>query len=173
MHPILFHIGPYPVFSYGVFIILGLPSLGNYFAPALAAASAVWRVGCTMKRKVYATDQERKSDQLHGCIIFPLVNLILAFCFRPAMGVGFIASTALTMIAVVVLGCLLVTSCVTGFAVAIPLGGAEDSTEGTPVAHLLGCLVFFVLFLGGLYWLYRWAHAAYRTGGRHRSEMAR
>jgi phosphatidylglycerol:prolipoprotein diacylglycerol transferase len=27
---------------------LGLPSLGNYYAPALAAASVVWRVGCTL-----------------------------------------------------------------------------------------------------------------------------
>jgi phosphatidylglycerol:prolipoprotein diacylglycerol transferase len=134
MHPILFYVGPYPVFSYGVFITLGLitlytialvparragwewkhllpvaagvmvggvfgarllhlvvepdrlvelldfyslfrpgtpgniiglmvggylgglavreslelPSLGNYYAPALAAASVVWRVGCTL-----------------------------------------------------------------------------------------------------------------------------
>ena len=134
MHPILFYVGPYPVFSYGVFVTLGLmtlyavaliparragrewehllpmaagvmsggvfgarlshlivepdrlvelldfyslfrpgtpgniiglmiggylgglvvreslelPSLGNYYAPALAAASAVWRVGCTL-----------------------------------------------------------------------------------------------------------------------------
>jgi phosphatidylglycerol:prolipoprotein diacylglycerol transferase len=134
MHPILFHVGPYPVFAYGVFITLGLialyaialvparragrewghllpvaagvlvggvfgarlshlvvepakfaelldfyslfrpgtpgnivglmiggylgglavreslelPPLGNYYAPALAAASVVWRVGCTL-----------------------------------------------------------------------------------------------------------------------------
>jgi phosphatidylglycerol:prolipoprotein diacylglycerol transferase len=27
---------------------LGLPSLGNYYAPALAAASVVWRVGCVL-----------------------------------------------------------------------------------------------------------------------------
>jgi phosphatidylglycerol:prolipoprotein diacylglycerol transferase len=27
---------------------LGLPSLGNYFAPALAAASVLWRVGCVL-----------------------------------------------------------------------------------------------------------------------------
>jgi phosphatidylglycerol:prolipoprotein diacylglycerol transferase len=27
---------------------LGLPSLGNYYAPALAAASVLWRVGCVL-----------------------------------------------------------------------------------------------------------------------------
>jgi phosphatidylglycerol:prolipoprotein diacylglycerol transferase len=27
---------------------LGLPSLGNYYAPALAAASVVWRIGCVL-----------------------------------------------------------------------------------------------------------------------------
>lgn len=27
---------------------LGLPSVGNYFAPALAAASVMWRVGCVL-----------------------------------------------------------------------------------------------------------------------------
>jgi prolipoprotein diacylglyceryltransferase len=27
---------------------LGLPSLGNYFAPALAAASVLWRIGCVL-----------------------------------------------------------------------------------------------------------------------------
>jgi phosphatidylglycerol:prolipoprotein diacylglycerol transferase len=27
---------------------LGLPSLGNYFAPALAAASVLWRIGCLL-----------------------------------------------------------------------------------------------------------------------------
>jgi len=27
---------------------LGLPSLGNYFAPALAAASVMWRIGCVL-----------------------------------------------------------------------------------------------------------------------------
>lgn len=134
MRPVLFHIGPYPVFAYGVFILagmallfvltaqlaredgrklervfpiglgvlvgavvgarlshlivepgklnqlldfyslfrpgtpgnilgimlcgylgglavrysLGLPSTGNYFAPALVAASVVWRTGCTL-----------------------------------------------------------------------------------------------------------------------------
>jgi len=130
MHPILFHAGPYPVFSYGVFITLGLivlyaialvparragweweqllpiasgvlvggvcgmrlshvvvepdrfvelldfysgatgnivglvvggylggtvvqkslgyPAMGNYYAPAMAATSVVWRIGCTL-----------------------------------------------------------------------------------------------------------------------------
>ncbi len=27
---------------------LGLPSLGNYYAPALAAASVLWRIGCVL-----------------------------------------------------------------------------------------------------------------------------
>jgi len=134
MRPILFHIGPYPIFSYGLFVVLGLitlytialtlarraghtwdgiisialgvgvggvfgarlshlivepdhltelldfyslfqpgtpgnilglmiggygggvvvrdslrlPPMGNYYAPAIAAASVVWRVGCTL-----------------------------------------------------------------------------------------------------------------------------
>jgi phosphatidylglycerol---prolipoprotein diacylglyceryl transferase len=32
----------------GVRRSLGLPSLGNYYAPALAAASVLWRIGCVL-----------------------------------------------------------------------------------------------------------------------------
>ena len=32
---------------------LGLPSLGNYYAPALAAASVLWRVGCVLAGACY------------------------------------------------------------------------------------------------------------------------
>lgn len=35
---------------------LGLPSLGNYFAPALAAAGVVWRIGCTLGGCCYGVE---------------------------------------------------------------------------------------------------------------------
>lgn len=142
MHPVLFYLGPYPVFSYGVFVLLGLivlftvalnsarragleweaigplalgvgvggvfgarlshlfvepdkletlldfyslfrpgtpgnivglmvggffgglmvryslnlPSQGNFYAPAMAAASVVWRVGCTLAGCCYGKE---------------------------------------------------------------------------------------------------------------------
>lgn len=144
MRPVLFHIGPYPIFSYGVFVLLGivllftltarlaeaggqklersfpvglgvlvgavfgarlshllvepdkidqlldfyslfrpgtpgnilglmlggylggwavrqsleLPSVGNYYAPALAVTSVVWRIGCTMAGCCYGTETD-------------------------------------------------------------------------------------------------------------------
>lgn len=35
---------------------LGLPSTGNYFAPALAAAGVVWRIGCTLAGCCYGVE---------------------------------------------------------------------------------------------------------------------
>ena len=139
-------------------------------------------------KKVYATDQERKSDQRLGCIAFPLVNgaiwmgwlvvtegliidanlfalglgaawfvngiiFILAFLFRPALGVGYIVSIALILVAVMMLGGLCLVSCFAGYAVALPLD--------IVITHVLGYLVALVLFFVGLRFFYRWAHAAY------------
>ena len=140
-------------------------------------------------KKVYTTDQERKSDQRLGCIAFPLVNgaiwlgwliateglteidvipwawalgaawfvngiiFILAFLFRPSLGVGYIVSIALILVAVMMLGCIFLVSCFAGLAVALPLDIA--------ITHVLGYLVALVLLFGGLRFFYRWAHAAY------------
>jgi WD40 repeat protein len=143
-----------------------------------------------MKRKVYASDRERKSNQLRGAIAFPLVNvplwlitgsllgwaertyggsptydsvhtpilllpwfvngliLTLVFLLRPQMGVGYIASIFLIIGAGIVLGGLFVVTCV----LSLPAWFL-----GAP-----GPLLFLALFLGGLYYLCRWAAAAYR-----------
>jgi len=142
-----------------------------------------------MKRQVYTTDRERKSDQLLGAIAFPVVNLILllitlllraraveslgsfgydpvsigilllpwvvnglvltlAFLFRPQIGVGYLASIALIIVASVVLGAWLVGACI----ISLPgwfLG---------PV----GPVLFFVIFLVGLVYIARGASNAFR-----------
>jgi hypothetical protein len=81
-----------------------------------------------MKRKVYTTDRERKTDQIIGFAAFPLVNaalwfamdrlladhvrgniwslpwlvnalvLVLAFLFRPQMGIAYVACIGLLCI---------------------------------------------------------------------------
>jgi len=72
---------------------LGLPSTGNFFAPALAAASVVWRVGCTMAGCCHgvATDLpwgiELDGEIVHPTMIYELAfNLLLLgvlFYLRP------------------------------------------------------------------------------------------
>ena len=172
MHPVLFYIGPFPVFSYGVFILLGLivlyavaltlgrcagfkweqlvptalgvgvgglfgarlshlivepdrlielldfyslfrpgtpdniiglmmggylgglvvrhrlglPSLGNYYALALAAASVVWRIGCTLGGCCYGKETglpwaiHLAGASRHPTMIYEgLFNLLLLF----------------------------------------------------------------------------------------------
>lgn len=148
-------------------------------------------------KKVYTTDQERKSDRLRGCIIFPLVNgalwvfalmadsllpeanrlfclmawpvngiiLTWAFSSRPEVGAGFISFIALAVVALIMLCCLCLASCVTGFTVTISLEDVLGSIDdGIPVAHALGYLVAIGLFLGILIFLYRWASATYQNG---------
>ena len=89
------------------------------------------------------------------------IIFILAVLFRPALGVGYIASIALILVTVTMLGCLFLASCVVGYAVGIPLGNIADSERGVNVGHALGYLVAFVLFFVGLYFLFQRVRAAY------------
>jgi len=87
--------------------------------------------------------------------------LVLAFKFRPDIGVGYIMSVGLTMCATIMMGVLFLASCVAGLAVGLSLEGATGSTTGVPFGHVLGYLAGFGLFFGGLYLLYRWVHPIY------------
>jgi hypothetical protein len=123
-----------------------------------------------MKRKVYTTERERKTDQIIGFAAFPLVNaalwfvmdrllvdrvwanvsllpwivnglvLTLAFLFRPQMGIGYVACIGLVCIPIVP-GLVCVAACFVAVAVKEPWG---------PV---IGLLVFLGL-AAGLFWLY-------------------
>jgi hypothetical protein len=130
-----------------------------------------------MRRKVYATERERKSDQLTGVIAFPLVNgvlvlivvalrrwaaasrgsfdhdpaaigilllpwavngfiLALSFLFRPQIGVGYIASIAVIVGAVAVLGLVF-------------LGACAVSSPGWLLGPV-GIVLFFIALVWGL-----------------------
>jgi phosphatidylglycerol:prolipoprotein diacylglycerol transferase len=59
---------------------LKLPSTGNAFAPALAAASAVWRVGCTLGGCCYGVETDLPwGIELHGKTVHPTMVYELLF----------------------------------------------------------------------------------------------
>jgi phosphatidylglycerol---prolipoprotein diacylglyceryl transferase len=72
---------------------LGLPSLGNYFAPALAAASMLWRIGCVLAGACYGRVTTLPEVITHGSLsanlppvydgLFNLALLILLWRLQP------------------------------------------------------------------------------------------
>jgi hypothetical protein len=136
-----------------------------------------------MKRKIYETVREQKTDQLLGLIAFPLLNILLwgigyigseyeidgvflvpwivnggfvtiAFIFRPHIGVGYLASFCIIMAGVIVLGVLFLAACFAAFTVSSIL---------TPSLEKVGVLVFSLLFLGGLFFIGRWTVNAFNS----------
>lgn len=142
-----------------------------------------------MKYKEYQTVRERKIDQLIGLIAFPVLNIlllsiasyieteygsqeidelllapwvvnggfvILAFIFRPQIGVGYLASFCITIAGVITLGVLFLAACFTAIIVNIPFMFLLGELPG-----LIFCLLFPVLFLGGLFFIGRWGVKAF------------
>jgi len=132
-----------------------------------------------VKRQIYTTVYDRKIDRLIGLAAFPVVNvtlagiifllpagasdwvsllpwivngiiLVLAFIFRPEMGIGYAASIAITLAGATALGLVFLVTCFTGAAagmVLLPVG------EGC--ASVLAVLLFFGLLLGSVRFLGR------------------
>jgi phosphatidylglycerol:prolipoprotein diacylglycerol transferase len=70
--------------GYAMQISLGLRAIGNYFAPALALASVIWRVGCTLAGCCYGTETDLPwgftvaGEDHHPTMIYELIfNIIL------------------------------------------------------------------------------------------------
>ena len=74
---------------------LDLPSLGNYFAPALAAASVLWRIGCVLAGACYGRVTTLPEVITHGSLsdnlppvydgLFNLALLILLWRLLPRL----------------------------------------------------------------------------------------
>ncbi len=150
-----------------------------------------------MKRKVYATVREQKTDQLVGLIAFPLINIllwgtgygyvglapqgtddsllglllvpwivnsgfvILAFIFRPHIGVGYLASFWIIIVGVMVLGVLFLAACFTAFIAAAGFTGF--TVTNSEVSVWIFFLLFLALLLGGLFFIGRWVVKAFNT----------
>lgn len=123
--------------------------------------AVLWLLGMIISESTQKINAETMALIL-AWIVNGLV-LVLAFIFRPDIGVGYIVSVALTMCATMVMGVLFLASCVAGLAVALSLEGATGATTGVPLGHVLGYLAGFGLFFGGLYLLYRWVNPIYRN----------
>ena len=70
--------------GYAVQLSLGLRSAGNYFAPALALASVIWRTGCTLAGCCYGTETDLPwgmmiaGEKHHPTMVYELLfNVIL------------------------------------------------------------------------------------------------
>ena len=166
-----------------------------------------------MKRKVYATPRERKTDQFMGFWAFPIVNvplwliyqmlysrlpaevaatgaaslgqvrilvtalpwlvngivLVLAFVFRPQLGVGYVTSAAIALIVVIALGALFLAACFLSLGTTAAVSWAITQVNGLvgrPTAAnewgaspellmSLAIALFIALMLGGMYGLAR------------------
>ena len=72
---------------------LGLPSLGNYYAPALAAASVLWRIGCVLAGACHGRVTELPAVISNACLtdnlppvydgLFNLALFFLLWRLRP------------------------------------------------------------------------------------------